>query len=94
MSATKSNMPFSVPTEPIIALVRVDRAVLQLQAWLNEMLNELFEDMFRYKGIFSIKAEEGEDFEVVFQVCTDRVLPFVSLCQCSCRCVSPCNVLS
>ena len=41
---------------------------MQLQAWLNEMLNDLFEDMFRYKGIFSIKAEEGDDFEVVFQV--------------------------
>ena len=40
---------------------------LQLQAWLNEMLNTYFSDMFRYKGILALRGEDGHQFDVVFQ---------------------------
>ena len=65
---------------------------MQLQAWLNEMLNDLFEDMFRYKGIFSIKAEEGDDFEVVFQVGTSLLVSIPSFpdSEAILECILPC----
>ena len=47
--------------------------VLQLQAWLNEMLNSHFADMFRYKGILAIRGEDGHQFDVVFQARLGRL---------------------
>ena len=42
---------------------------MQLQAWLQEMLSSHFIDMFRYKGILALKAEDdGHEFDVAFQV--------------------------